>query len=91
MNNNVAPDSKFDSNLFTRSHIKWGKKEETDNFAQKVKLYRRHSLSDDDFRRFRLQHGAYGSRLQMGYSMIRIKIPSGEITPDQARKNSRII
>lgn len=86
MNNNVAPDSKFDSNLFTRSHIKWGKKEETDNFAQKVKLYRRHSLSDDDFRRFRLQHGAYGSRLQMGYSMIRIKIPSGEITPDQLEK-----
>jgi sulfite reductase (ferredoxin) len=86
MNNNVTPDSKFDSNLFTRSHIKWGKKEETDNFAQKVKLYRRHSLSDDDFRRFRLQHGAYGSRLQMGYSMIRIKIPSGEITPDQLEK-----
>src|SRR5689334_2658590 len=86
MNNNVAPDSKFDSNLFTRSHIKWGKKEETDNFAQKVKLYRRHSLSDDDFRRFRLQHGAYGSRLHMNYSMVRIKIPSGEITPEQLDK-----
>ena len=91
MNNNVAPDSKHDNNLFTRSHIKWGKKEETDNFAQKVKLFRRRSISEDDFRRFRLQHGAYGSRLQMGYSMIRIKIPSGEITPKSARKNSRII
>ena len=29
---------------------------------------------------------AYGSRLQQNYSMIRIKIPSGEITPDQLEK-----
>src|SRR6476646_11357417 len=86
MNNNVAPDSKFDSNLFTRSHIKWGKKEETDNFAQRVKLFRQGKISEDDFRRFRLQHGAYGSRLQQNYSMVRIKIPSGEITPEQLEK-----
>jgi sulfite reductase (ferredoxin) len=65
---------------------KWGLEKETDNFANKVKLYRQGKLSDDDFRRFRLQHGAYGSRLRPDYSMIRIKIPSGEITPDQLEK-----
>lgn len=65
---------------------KWGLEKETDNFANKVKLYRQGKLSDDDFRRFRLQHGAYGSRLRPDYSMIRIKIPSGEITPEQLEK-----
>src|ERR671914_560518 len=65
---------------------KWGIEKETDNFANKVKLYRQGKLSNDDFRRFRLQHGAYGSRLRPDYSMIRIKVPSGEITPEQLEK-----
>src|SRR5918993_1306004 len=65
---------------------KWGLEKETDNFANKVKLYRQGKLSNDDFRRFRLQHGAYGSRLRPDFSMIRIKIPSGEITPEQLEK-----
>ncbi len=65
---------------------KWGLEKETDNFANKVKLYRQGKLSDDDFRRFRLQHGAYGSRLRPDYSMIRIKVPGGEITPEQLEK-----
>lgn len=65
---------------------KWGKEEETETFAQKVKLFRQRMLSDDDFRRFRLQQGAYGSRLQLNYSMVRIKVPSGEVTPDQLQK-----
>jgi sulfite reductase (ferredoxin) len=51
-----------------------------------VKLFRTGKLSEDDFRRFRLQHGAYGSRLQMDYSMVRIKIPAGEILPTQLEK-----
>ncbi|HKU50480.1 MAG TPA: nitrite/sulfite reductase [Nitrososphaera sp.] len=62
---------------------KWGREEETENFAKKVKLFRQGKISDDDFRRFRLQHGAYGSRLHMDYSMVRIKFPAGEITADQ--------
>jgi sulfite reductase (ferredoxin) len=65
---------------------KWGKEDETEVFANRVKLYRQGKLSDDEFRRFRLQNGAYGSRLHAGYSMIRIKIPGGEITPEQIEK-----
>jgi sulfite reductase (ferredoxin) len=65
---------------------KWGREEETDVFAKKVKLFRQGKISEDDFRRFRLQHGAYGSRLHMEYSMVRIKVPGGEITPDQIEK-----
>jgi sulfite reductase (ferredoxin) len=65
---------------------RWGREEETEIFAKNVRLFRQGKISDDDFRRFRLQHGAYGSRLRMDYSMIRIKVPSGEITPEQLEK-----
>lgn len=65
---------------------KWANEEETEIFAKNVRLFRQGKLSEDDFRRFRLQHGAYGSRLQMNYSMVRIKVPSGEITPEQLEK-----
>ncbi|HEY7108781.1 MAG TPA: nitrite/sulfite reductase [Nitrososphaeraceae archaeon] len=65
---------------------KWGKAEETEIFSQKVKLFRQGKISEEDFRRFRLQHGAYGSRLQQNYSMVRIKIPSGQVSPDQLEK-----
>ena len=78
---------KHKKNSFAKpTNEKWGLEKETDNFANKVKLYRQGKLSDDDFRRFRLQHGAYGSRLRPDYSMIRIKVPGGEITPEQLEK-----
>jgi len=79
--------TKKNSSQVIKSHNpKWGMEIETENFANKVKLYRQGKISDDDFRRYRLQHGAYGSRLNPNYSMIRIKIPSGEITPEQLEK-----
>ncbi|HEX7031835.1 MAG TPA: nitrite/sulfite reductase [Nitrososphaera sp.] len=65
---------------------KWGREEEPEIFAKMVKLMRQGKLSGEDFRRFRLQHGAYGSRLHMDYTMVRIKVPTGEITPDQIEK-----
>jgi sulfite reductase (ferredoxin) len=65
---------------------RWGKEEETEFFAKKVKLFRQGKISEDEFRRFRLQHGAYGSRLHADYSMVRIKVPSGEISADQIEK-----
>jgi sulfite reductase (ferredoxin) len=65
---------------------KWGREEETEIFAKRVKLFRQGKISEDDFRRFRLQHGAYGSRLHMDYSMVRIKVPGGEMTPEQIEK-----
>ena len=77
------PDKK---QISPKSNPKWGKEEETEIFGQNVKLFRKGKISEDDFRRFRLQHGAYGSRLQQNYSMIRIKVPSGEMTPEQLEK-----
>jgi sulfite reductase (ferredoxin) len=69
-----------------KSNPRWGREEETEIFAKNVRLFRQGKISDDDFRRFRLQHGAYGSRLRMDYSMVRIKVPGGEITPEQLEK-----
>ena len=80
-NTNIS--SKQKNVPFPKPNPKWGREEESESFAQKVRLFRQGRLSEDDFRRFRLQHGAYGSRLQMNYSMVRIKIPSGEISPEQ--------
>jgi len=65
---------------------KWGLAEESEYFANKVKLYRQDKLNADEFRRFRLQNGAYGSRLNSEFSMIRIKVPGGDITPTQLEK-----
>jgi len=77
------PDKK---QVSAKSNPRWGKEEETEIFVQNVKLFRKGKISEDDFRRFRLQHGAYGSRLQQNYSMVRIKVPSGEMTPEQLEK-----
>ncbi|MEM2760351.1 MAG: nitrite/sulfite reductase [Nitrososphaerales archaeon] len=72
-------------------HIKrvretWGRPEEVSTFEEIVKLYRRKKISEEEFRRFRLQNGTYGSRMQADFSMVRIKIPSGIITPEQLEK-----
>ena len=66
--------------------VNWGRLEEAEKFAELVKLFRQGWLSRDDFRRFRLQHGAYGSRMTDDYSMIRLKLPAGEIYPEQLER-----
>jgi sulfite reductase beta subunit-like hemoprotein len=81
----VNPRQKGDVSI-PKPNPRWGREEETEIFAKKVKLFRQGKISEDDFRRFRLQHGAYGSRLHMDYSMVRIKVPGGEMTPDQIEK-----
>ena len=66
--------------------INWARAEEAENFAKTVKLFRQGKIDPDSFRRFRLQHGAYGTRMTDDYAMVRIKIPAGEIYPHQIEK-----
>lgn len=66
--------------------INWARAEEADNFAKTVKLYRQGKIDSDSFRRFRLQHGAYGTRMTDDYAMVRIKIPAGEVFPHQLER-----
>ena len=77
-------------NNLPKPKINWGRLEEADKFAETVKLFRRGLISSDDFRRFRLQHGAYGSRMTDNYSMVRIKIPAGEIYPEQLERIAQL-
>jgi len=70
--------------------INWARIKEADNFAKTVKLFRQGKYDEDSFRRFRLQHGAYGTRMTNDYAMVRIKLPAGEIYPHQIEKLSQL-
>ena len=70
--------------------INWARSEEADNFAETVKLYRQGKYDEASFRRFRLQHGAYGTRMTSDYAMVRVKLPAGEIYPKQFEKLSQL-
>jgi len=63
--------------------LKWSIQEEAEEFARSLSLYRSGRLSEDEFRRFRLQHGIYSERFQSQLFMVRVKVPSGVLTPDQ--------
>jgi len=70
--------------------IDWSQIEEADNFAKAVQMFREGKYNEDSFRRLRLQHGAYGTRMTGDYAMVRIKIPAGQIYPAQLEKISEI-
>ena len=74
----------------TKPKINWARIEEADNFAKTVKLFRQGKYDEASFRRFRLQHGAYGTRMTGDYAMVRIKLPAGEIYPNQFEKISQL-
>ena len=64
----------------------WSRDDEADSFAETVKLFRQGKYDADSFRRFRLQHGAYGTRMTGDYAMVRIKVPAGELYPRQMER-----
>ena len=64
----------------------WSRDDEADNFAATVRLFRQGRYDADSFRRFRLQHGAYGTRMTGDYAMVRIKVPAGELYPRQMER-----
>jgi sulfite reductase (ferredoxin) len=70
--------------------INWARIEEAEDFANTVKLFRQGKYDEDSFRRYRLQHGAYGTRMTSDYAMVRIKLPAGEIYPHQLEKISQL-
>src|SRR5229473_38101 len=55
---------------------------EIEVFAARAAELRSGAITDDEFRPFRLKHGIYGQR-QPGFQMVRVKIPSGILGPEQ--------
>lgn len=74
----------------TKPKTNWSRIEEAENFAHIVKLYRQGKYDADNFRRFRLQHGAYGTRMTNDYAMVRIKLPAGQVYPEQLEKIAQL-
>ncbi len=83
-------DLKQEKDDINKPKINWARIEEADNFANTVKLYRQGKYDDISFRRYRLQHGAYGTRMTGDYAMVRIKIPAGELYPNQMERIAQL-
>lgn len=58
---------------------------EADRFAAMIEARRRGEVSEEEFRRFRLNNGVYGIRGQTDIQMIRVKIPLGVLTVRHAQ------
>jgi sulfite reductase (ferredoxin) len=74
----------------SKPKVNWARIEESEDFAKTVKLFRQGKYDEDSFRRYRLQHGAYGTRMTSDYAMVRIKLPAGEVYPQQLEKISQL-
>jgi sulfite reductase (ferredoxin) len=61
---------------------KFSDKRDIDEFVQKLEAFERGEINAEQFRAFRLLRGVYGQR-QSDVQMIRIKIPFGQIGPEQ--------
>jgi len=55
---------------------------DVDEFEAGFKAFRAGTMSEERFTPFRLQMGVYGQR-QEGVQMLRVKLPGGNLTPDQ--------
>ena len=63
----------------------WADDQEIDTFDLFVRRFWAGEITPDEFKRFRLQHGAYGQR-QEGVHMVRVKIPWGGLTARQLER-----
>ena len=64
-------------------------RDEIERFRQRASEYIGGSVTEDEFRGFRLRHGIYGQR-QPGVQMVRTKFPGGVLTARQMRQLARI-
>lgn len=63
---------------------------ESERFALQIERRRQGEISEEEFRRYRLNNGVYGIRGQQDVQMIRVKIPFGTLTARQANELGNI-
>ncbi|MGC8696564.1 MAG: hypothetical protein ACP5RJ_05575 [Conexivisphaera sp.] len=68
----------------------WSDPEEAEAFGRFLDLYRCGRIPEESFRRFRLQNGVYGERLNSEFCMVRVKARAGLLTPAQLRKLAEV-
>src|SRR5690349_10177052 len=64
-------------------------REEIERFRAKAEQVLAGTITDDEFRGFRLRYGIYGQR-QQGVQMVRTKIPSGMVTASQLERLAEV-
>ena len=64
--------------------------DEVAEFVARTEAYERGDLDADSYRAYRLTRGVYGQR-QDGVYMMRVKIPGGLLSPDQARRMAELL
>ncbi|MDX8409808.1 MAG: sulfurtransferase TusA family protein [Mariprofundales bacterium] len=62
--------------------FKFVEMDDIDEFEAGLRAFRAGTMSEERFTPFRLQMGIYGQR-QEGIQMMRVKLPGGNMTPDQ--------
>lgn len=70
-------------------HTREAIEEEIRIFEEQLRKLQAGEITDDQLRAFRLKHGIYGQR-QPGFQMVRVKIPSGVLVPEQLRALAEI-
>ncbi len=74
-----------DPKTFGRARLSFAKEAEVDKFVSMLTQFEKGEIGADEWRAFRLVHGAYGQRQEGDLSMLRIKIPQGILTGLQLR------
>ena len=85
---NILKNMTTSMSVATPSAYKWADMRDVDDFEQKVKEYRTGTYPADAFVKYRLHNGGYTTRMSSDYSMVRVKVPAGRISPKQLRRFS---
>ncbi len=65
--------------------LRFAEEADVDRFVAMLDKFERGEIGPDEWRTFRLLHGTYGQRQEGDFSMLRIKIPQGVVSAEQAR------
>ncbi len=65
--------------------LRFAEEADVDRFVAMLEKFERGEIGPDEWRGFRLLHGTYGQRQDGDFSMLRIKIPQGVMSAEQAR------
>ena len=58
-------------------------REDIEDMRKEIGRLRSGAVSEDDFKKYRLQRGIYGQRQKPNIQMVRVKIPWGRATAEQ--------
>jgi sulfite reductase (NADPH) hemoprotein beta-component len=75
----------LDDKTLGKARFDFASQADVDLFVDMLDKFERGDLGPDEWRSFRLLHGAYGQRQTADLSMLRVKIPQGIVTADQLR------